>query len=589
MASISYPSRLLNVVDVPEVSNYAASFQYNFFVADESVNSDSEVTGGTTASALTNLKGNTPRFVKMSWTPVTFQECTSTEELSARNASPLGEAGKLLTAENVRKIQSELSFSNFDFAAINFQDTGLDGKLFKLVSGSLGLRGIKEASLTEAAKTLNDLTSNRVDGNALIDAINSLSSCGVEFADYDLTHLTERTTLQKLREVVLHSQVSNKVIGTLVNSVIDDRLNLYADEFTELARDANALQDAARAGLDSTSMSSLDYDSGFAPIKIEPNDATLNAQASTVIQGVGYIIEKNEYVDKVTIPHEPIIIVGPTTSIALDSQVKYGSIYGYTVKVVVAVRLPMVTSAGKSVLGTGLIASRGSTEILVQCTENTPPPPPADFRPDWDFSKGHLRLLWSFPVNPQRDIKRFQIFRRKDINQPFELLGEYDFDNSLEPLPRSERVPKRLITKMVNDPRTEFVDRQYSKDSSYIYALCCIDAHGFSSNYSIQYQVTFDRFRNKLDLKMVSRSGAPKALPNLYLRENVFVDTMKTSGFDRMTVYFDPEYLDIKDDSGNDLSLLPLSDPRDAYKLQVINTDMQEAEVLTIALKDLRS
>ncbi len=591
MSSISYPSRTLNVVDIPEVSSYTAEFQYNFFAVDESINDEGGNSGGVaSATELVNLKGSTPRFVKLTWSPVTIQDCTSlVGAFSPRNATPLGDPDKLLTTTNVRKIQSELAFSNFDFAAINFQDTGLDGTLFKMVSGSLGLRGITSGSLTEAAKTLNDLTSNRVDGNVLIDAINSLSACGVEFADFDLTHLTERTTLQKLREVVLHTQVSNKVIGTLVNSVIDDRLNLYADEFADLVADATALQEAARAGLDATSMSSLDYDSGFTPIKIESVDETASGVDSRVIQGVGYIVEKNEYVGKITIPHDPVIVVGPTTSIALDTRVKYGSIYGYTVKAVVAVRLPMVTTTGESVLGTGLIASRGSTEILVQCTENTPPPPPADFRPDWDFANNQLRLLWSFPVNPQRDIKRFQIFRRKTTDLPFELLGEYDFDDSLERLPRSERVPKRFITKMINNPQTKFVDLNFDKDSSHIYALCCIDAHGLSSNYSIQYRVTFDRFGNNLNLEMVSRAGAPKALPNLYLQENVFVDTMKTSGFDRMSIYFDPEYLDVKDADGNDLSLLPLSDPRDVYKMQVINTDIQEAEVLTIKLKDLRS
>jgi hypothetical protein len=590
MSSISYPSRTLNVVDVPEVSGYAADFQYNFFAADESLNDEGTESGGVSSTELISLRGNTPRFVKLSWTPVTIQDCTpSRGAFSSRNATPLGDPEKILTTTNVSKIQSELSFSNFDFAAINFQDTGLDDTLFKMVSGSLGLRGITSGSLTEAAKTLNDLTSNRVDGNVLIDAINSLSACGVEFADFDLTHLTERTTLQKLREVVLHTQVSNKVIGTLVNSVIDDRLNLYADEFADLIKDATALQEAARAGIDPTSISSLEYDAGFTPIKIESVDEMAAGYESRVIQTVGYIIEKNEYVGKVTIPHDPVIVVGPTTSIALDSRVKYGSIYGYTVKTVVAVRLPMVTTAGQSVLGTGLIASRGSTEILVQCTENTPPPHPADFRPDWDFANNQLRLLWSFPVNPQRDIKRFQIFRRKSITLPFELLGEYDFDDSLEKLPRSERVPKKLITKMINNPQTKFVDLDFDKDSTHIYALCSIDAHGLSSNYSIQFEVTFDRFSNSLNLKMISRSGAPKALPNLYLRENVFVDTMKTSGFNRMTVYFDPEYLDVKDEDGNDLSLLPLSDLRDVYKMQVINTDVQEAEVLTIKLKDLRS
>ena len=40
------------------------------------------------------------------------------------------------------------------------------------------------------------------------------------------------------------------------------------------------------------------------------------------------------------------------------------------------------------------------------------------------------RINWQFPINPQRDIKRFQIFKRFSTSDPFTLIAEYDFDNS---------------------------------------------------------------------------------------------------------------------------------------------------------------
>jgi len=75
----------------------------------------------------------------------------------------------------------------------------------------------------------------------------------------------------------------------------------------------------------------------------------------------------------------------------------------------------------------------------------------------------------------------------------------------------------------------------------------------------------------------------------MFLRENVFIDTMKTSGFDRMRVYFDPEYLELFDEEGEDLGFIDGNDPNASYKIQLINTDLQKSQIATIKINDLRT
>jgi hypothetical protein len=92
-----------------------------------------------------------------------------------------------------------------------------------------------------------------------------------------------------------------------------------------------------------------------------------------------------------------------------------------------------------------------------------------------------------------------------------------------------------------------------------------------------------------MNAKMFSKAGAPKAFPNMYLRNDTFIDTIKTSNFDRLTVYFDPEYLRVTNKDAEDLRLLPLDDPFSKYLLQFINTDFQTSQNITFTIDDRRT
>jgi hypothetical protein len=578
MTNMTFPSRI-HIADIPEVKNFKAEFVYNFFEADERVESEPLDRQNARTSESLRLLGRTPRYVKLSFAPTALQD--------RANIGDVSWSKNLFIKKNVEKIQSELSFSNYNFAVINVQDENLSGKLFKTVSGSMVFRGISEGSLTENAKDLNDLTSDDVSGEELIQMVNSLSLVGVDFVDQNKQKVNRKDKLAKLRSLIVNTQANNKVIGSLANSVAADQYSLYAPEFAAILSDANNLQKITRGAGSSTSLNALDYDTGFLAIKTEHSHEDASASSSAVI--VGYIVDRYEYVGRKIVQKEPILVTGQNASSTYDADVKYGRTYAYSVRTVAAVRFPDVDNNDNNIWIIGLVSSRSSSKIVVKCIEDSPPAHPADFKPNWDHKNNQLRLIWSFPVTTQRDIKYFQIFRRKTIDEPFELLQEYDFNDSVIKTRRSEIIPKKYVKKMVDSPSTVYIDSGFTKDSSYIYALMSIDAHGTSSNYSEQFCVSFDRFKNKLVVSRVSQSGAPKSLPNFYLPAGAFVDTMKTSGFDRMTVYFDPEYLSLTDDDGIDLDLLPINDASAAYKIQVINTDVQKSNIVTILLNNLRT
>ena len=109
----------------------------------------------------------------------------------------------------------------------------------------------------------------------------------------------------------------------------------------------------------------------------------------------------------------------------------------------------------------------------------------------------------------------------------------------------------------------------------------------FRSNYSEQLRVTFDSIRNRLQVEQVSPSGAPRQYPNVFLRGDLFLDSVVVTGKRRMKMYFDPEYLKLVDRAGNDLGLFLLSN-RGSYNISIVDTARAESTSVELTIKDLR-
>jgi hypothetical protein len=301
------------------------------------------------------------------------------------------------------------------------------------------------------------------------------------------------------------------------------------------------------------------------------------------------VIEKREIKsDGSQLQHYPIVIENAFIGTTFDGQVRYGSVYHYKIRAVYLVEVRAVDDATRqNVLVSFLVGSKFTPEVEIITTEAVPPPPPADFNVAWDYGERALRCTWNLPNNPQQDIKFIQLFRRKSIADPFQLIKMWDFNDTLTRVTLNE-YPLPELVERVSSFVGMHLDREFGKDSNYIYAVAAIDAHGYCSNYSLQFQVSFDKFENRLVKKLVSVSGAPKQYPNAYLNADTFVDTIKDSGHTSIRVVFNPDYLNVTTNRNADLKLLKTNRVNGRYRLQLINVDLQSQQNVDVVLDDLR-
>jgi len=602
----SLPSKRAVIVDAPEVSDFSAKFVYNFFTRDERENdSGTQTLSGLVEKPIDNLNSVvlesinfnrfTPRFVKLQWRPVPYG-----------NRPNLGNT--ISISRNINKIHSEETFISDEYSNIAFQDNGQDQKLQYFIrrqlrelinnqnniSGTVSLvaeatrKQMINGSQLDIVKYLNENTSKEIEGSFLMEVFAQLRNNGILFLKNNADQNFDATSSQfasKLNGVKIKAQLNNKFINTILQTATNNVTSLFQDELEPLMKQTERLQETARSQQDSSMMNGSDYDFEFYDFIDFRSGIDPNSFDSTV-QVVGYVIEKTEYTpDGVAIVKEPVIVENPYASTTADLKAKYGTTYGYKIKSIVYVEIAVEDSEYNSIAALSfLVASKPSQEVLVQAEEYFAPPPVSDFKVAWDFSKKAIRLTWAFPPNPQRDIKYFQVFRRRKIEEPFELIRMFDFNDATIPTVLPETPNPELVEKL-NSPKSYFLDPEFTKDSKFIYAICAVDAHGYSSNYSIQFECTFDRFANRVLVKAISLAGAPKAYPNAFLLRDTFVDTIRDSGHKSLDIVFNPEYMSVIDNDDNDLGLLKMSEDS-VYKLQFINVDLQTQQTIDINLRE---
>lgn len=295
---------------------------------------------------------------------------------------------------------------------------------------------------------------------------------------------------------------------------------------------------------------------------------------------------------------------------AYDPNIKYGTTYAYGLRELYLVTATVSTelpNLGPGVYKTNfLIEGSQSALKYISCYEKTAPrPPEAVFIRRGVNAKG-IMVQWQFPSNPQRDIKKFQIFRRKNIKEPFYLIKELDFNDADPVVAPQESIEERLIKK-IEFPQTAYNDNEFRREDKFIYAVCSIDAHGYSSVLSAQLEASIDYFSNNIKIRTVSPAGAPKQYPNMYItatdsqnidKVRLTEDVVKTSGFDQVDVYFTPEARKIQMPGGEGRDVYKLArsansdvdtiNPNPKFVLQFINTDNGKAQNISILIRDVR-
>ncbi len=597
--SVSLPSKETYIIDVPDVKNLTAEFRYNFFVPDEGITEDGSVprrllekAGETVDSKFVeSVALRIPRYARLTWTPVIMNAETSmVDEAQILKTRISFQVASTLIGDNLDKVMDESSFAGKEFTSINLNDQSIDRKLYTAISGTAEFlnnerKYVEKSTQQELALATNAITSDDVTHKFLSKYLVQPSENNVFFFEKNSQRI-RNDVVNRLKDVNLNIQINNKFVATLMKGQLSSPYSIFSDQFVKTYAISVDIQKNARSRTQRDLVSD-DYRTFGNHIEAFKLKSTYTV--SSEVQIVGYIIDKyvvreNRTLDKI----DSIVIEDPTSTSTIDVKIRYYGQYVYSIRSVALFTIPsIVEDTGELVVAKFLISSRPSKSLNVTCSELVPPPPPADIKFIWDYDEVKLNLTWTFPPNRQRDIKKFQVFRRRDISEPFQLMSLVDFDDSVVKAIQLEQYFVNLIKQNLN-PRLTYVDDDFSKDSNFIYTVCSIDAHGLTSSYAEQYQVTFDRFKNRMVLKRISASGAPKAYPNMFLLADTFLDSIVTSGYHTLKIAFDPEHYVVYDSQGNDLKFMTTSRSGGSYRFQFINLDLQKQQDVNIAIDDLR-
>lgn len=628
--SISLPSREVYVADVPEIKRLVATFQYNFFTPDESVSE----TGGTPSQFLSRpsveVDGDfiqyattrAPRYVVFSFKlPRLVDPGNQTTDLAHRNRVFHSNAqnGSLI-ADNIDKVVTEDQFASSHYVGVTFHDGEIDDKMHYMVSGSYALHTTAQhndhhVSPYKAAHKLHSLTPKYIKPHFLFRAMTHPARAhGTRFFSNSGQRIFD-SYMERLKNVTTGAQINSKLFHDITNRSIRDPHSPYTTDMHSIHKFSKKLKTHIMQRA-TPSVAEADFKTfvPFIDLKVR-HTAHHHDQHGAEI--VGYIIDKAELTPGGNAkPHPPIILDNPHVNFTADFQVKYNATYLYGIRTVALFTVPGIDDDTGHVAMLKVLISSRPTQVMVKTTELVAPPVPTDLNFTWDYSRvnpttaqhdhetgkpipgtgvpGSLLIHWTFPPNSQRDIKKFQVFRRHDINHPFELIKMYDFDDSAVKFPDGEDPDKRYVEHLTS-PATFFYDDDFRLNQSrpgsshYIYAIAAIDAHGMTSNLSSQYEVSFDQFENRLKKRLISHAGSPKPYPNLYLAADLFVDTMRVSGphSKQMTVIFNPEYYYLYDNNERLIRTLATRQTGGRYRLQFINIDNQKSVSMDIIINDM--
>ncbi len=599
--SESYPSREAVSADVPDPEELTAKFVYNFFVPDEGtsdIGNRRKAFGYFSAQTQSDIDDRTmerevPRFVTIDIKRVFKGEW--------KYFSRRAKQGRFVTywARKRKRFQPESDVAVKFMSTIAVEDADMAKRLRRLTKKSIEYRLQNESldaefSQSDLTKLLNDETPPDVTGDAILRFLTDQSDDGVTYVnsineEIVVNDLTDQSSL------VVNMQVPDKFLA-------DFQKRMGASPFAPGCFDAlvaqnkfERVQSRARSQTRPEIDMDLDYDPEikalFRPRRVSRHQ---NPRAGTC----GYIIDKYELFDDGTRKQkESIFLDGVNSSKAIDSKIKYGSSYAYTVSTVVLVESTFEDSprGQKGIYKVSyLLKSRPSPQTVIKCIERVPPPPPDGIFYRYDYDTDSLMIDWQFPITPQRDVKKFQIFRRKNIDEPFTLLSQYDFNNSEVLWPETEFVNPDVDLKL-DGSYTSYVDSSFDRTGDYIYTIVAVDAHNLSSNYGAQTRVKFNGLENKIELKAISPPGAPKQYPNFYVSpteaQNINTvrmteDVMLDSNHQTMRIYFDPEYLKVEDNEGKDQKFLTTTSDKGMYKIQILNLDRQKSQIITLDLEN---
>jgi|TARA_B100000035_G_scaffold129854_1_gene110364 hypothetical protein len=615
----TFSSKPANKINIPEIKNLKCSFVYNYFTRDERVRPDSLDSrdrilkldsSNTDEIFYRTVNDKLARYVKIEFLPPNISSDFYDIDININSLN-------VNIDQIVNKIIVEGSTPNTIFTGTEIIDTGKENKLYTMLNGSLFFIDVpveRESNLGAISKLYDVLEEKGglkgQDKKILRESFKNIISDGYRLSSTDVSPEIAKTANDPLGKQSFSIQFNNLLMSEVVESATRIPDTVFQDELRSLREFSREV----RSGIlgpgnipPAHTFREADYDLEVDAVSVTalPSTNLDEKEISQLYPGypeikfVGYLVEKYEVLpDESTEFIGRRYISGHNSYFSIDSEVRYGGAYFYKIRTVCRVKfIGNIDNEDASLNQLGIVTAFMASEGVISnvyCEEIIPPPAPNVLKAKFDFETLLPKLYWQLPANKQRDIKRFQIFKRMTVEEPFKLLKEYNFDNSDIKSVSSEIIPDEDIIYM-RQPKTSFIDLTHKEGEKPIYTIACVDAHGMTSNYGPQIKVERDFLTNKVKQTIISRKGAPKPYPNLYLNVDTFQDAIKTSNYDRMRIIFDPEYYDVvystfasgKDKKYNittekTLNFLAIDPDKYRYKFHFINIDNQKDQTLDV-------
>lgn len=547
-------------LDIPTVEDIKGYFEYQYFSPGESVFPG---TSDSTISAATISRFGYPR-------KIILELSDSLNNLYGRdyNNELIDE---LLVSDNFSKLKTEPALQNRPSSRVTLNiDEGFLDKNYisSKYSNSndiydLALEMINSKDEVDQEEFTRIL--DRQENN--INKINESTNMPVE--DFNEYIAKQKTSIV----------LDNAILDDVISEVSGNGLSPFSDDFYSLEGKTKSMQYKARKRLKNGTINIDDY-----YMRIDLLENLFLEEVGAI--PIGYIVFKTRVSNGQRIRENSIILFERNKMLVEDYSVIYGQDYEYSIHTIALI----CAKDEEGNLSNFLIISKDSKKLYIKCEEKKPPKPPSDLR--FRFLKSTMLLEWDMPIDtnksgiPIGDIKYVQIFRRKSIEEAFELIRLYDFNDSIVKYSLGEFIPEDIIKNtFMNDNSLELILPE--RNDRYIYAMCSIDAHGNSSLLGPQYAVYLDNL-NRPKVEHIAYPGSMKQYPNLTIVEDYFVDSIKISGYNKLDIYHNPDYTVIVNGESNH-EIVSSRETIPSYILQLIDTDLQKEQRIDILMhKNLR-
>ena len=534
-------SKTFQVIDVPEPTGYSVEFQYFGYDVEESI----------------AKKADTMQ-VRLTWSQIT--------DTSEFGSGLLG-VTLLLVSDNTAVVEQLSAGSVLDesIAVENFTN-------FLLQDYYVAEKSVELLESAAAGFNVDIENLAPVDGSSAIlssivdDGLAQESTVGVSVSDEILSAILQQKFLNEsldpvgvsVGETLIGSMagiqhingVDSRVAKDVARAAVKNPFGSFAGNISYMVDDLTSDQQTARNNEeDENTISTAFYEYEITPIAAHEPQLVAKLGEAIVI---GYFIEKFE-IDGDGLPGETSSFFIPQLPDSspgvvrefIDEEIKVATTYSYSISTVAIARIPsaQVGSDDSEDVQDVDVVMKSRVQTSVITTGVGYPPAPQDITFTYDASSERLLIQWDFGDTDVNTTK-FQVFKRNNITEPYSLIRQYDFDNSIAVADQMEHVDFGLNVRL-DKALLYYIDEEFVEGREYIYALCSVNSDGASSPYSAQYSVRYDTVSAALEIRQVSVANAPKPYPNMYLEADLTRSIGKVSDASKLDVYFTPEVLNV--------------------------------------------